>query len=64
LTPDFLNRTAAPTAGAVALATFNPRGLDRLFAATRDAAAVPVDDLARDERTGARFSRPSRSTAR
>ena len=46
---DFLNRTAAPLAGATAIATFNPRGLDRLLAATRDAAAVPVDDLARDE---------------
>lgn len=43
----FLNRTGA--AGAAVLATFNPRGLDRLYAATRAAAAVPVDDLARDE---------------
>ncbi len=43
----FLNRTSA--AGAGALAAFNPRGLDRLFAATRAAAAVPVNDLARDE---------------
>jgi isopenicillin-N epimerase len=46
---DFLNRTAAPLAGATAIATFNPRGLDRLLAATREAAAVPADDLARDE---------------
>jgi hypothetical protein len=43
----FLNGTGA--AGAAALATFNPNGLVRLLAASRAAAAVPADDLARDE---------------
>lgn len=43
----FLSRTGA--ASAAALATFNPHGLPRLFAASHAARSVPADDLARDE---------------
>src|SRR5215472_5683027 len=43
----FLTRTG--TSSAAALATFNPNGLARLFAASRSVATTPVDDVARDE---------------
>lgn len=43
----FLHQAGA--AGTIALATFNPNGLGRLFAASKAAAKVPSEDLARNE---------------
>ena len=43
----FMGRTSG--VGAAALATFNPDGLDRLFAASAAVARVPAQDVATDE---------------